>query len=702
MKSEEDIWEKFNRNQKLYYLMFAVGTIIVFKSGNFHGVHDTNHYLNMSSFYLQSIHVENWFPAWVPNYFYGQPSVMFNLWATGPEFNLAMLLSRLINLHNLLDYYLLYVSLNYVISAIFIMRLFQFLRINFFLSILLSLMFFLNIFPFIDPEWDMRVKLIIPIIVYICLKLVLNFNVLNLLFFIAVNIVYIPFGRVTYTAILIYYFEVFLILMLMVFNRGMIKEKIIPSEHKNTILLVSLSIIIAISYLLVSVYIFQKEIALTVPGRQGVSAPFSDFVFYGGFYGKEKVLNLLFGSIKQFPNPISYYTANTFLGLLPLSCVILLMTNYKNLDVFSKRMVKVLMANILLILLFTLPSTTFLEIVFNLPGMPFVRHTSYYWSAITFLIILVSAILFNNLDIHTRKHQYIFLYLLLISTLVISRINLLTWFNTFVFSLFMILYLRNKQFSVKNKMRALCYLFLIINIQITVKDVIKNYPLNYIRTSFANSDYYALNYNYFSPKRYSSKDQTVLDALSINNGLWGAQYPTDIFPANLDICDTELRIDFLSQEVNNLYKSGDLPSSCVPTKFRLFKLVDNVQKDLSDDLTISNFDLKANSLSFNYSIENFDETSIFRIEYQDSYSRMWTLRVNDKLTNFLDHSGFKTFKPISKSGNAEMEINLFYLLVFQAGNLNFIFIIIWILLQQLKYLPVFILPNSSNLNLKKD
>jgi hypothetical protein len=489
--------------------------------------------------------------------------------------------------------------------------------------------------------------------------------------------------------------------MLVIFNRGITKEKIIKSEYKNTILLMLFSIIIAISYLLVSIYIFEKEIALTIPGRKGASAPFSDFVFYGGFYGKEKILNLLFGSIKQFPNPINYYTANTFLGLLPLSCIILLITNYKSLDVFSKKIVKVLITNVLLIILFTLPSTTFLEIIFNLPGMHFVRHTSYYWSAITFLLILLSVILFNNLFRHKGKYQYIFLYSLLTLTLIMSTITLLTWFNIFIFSLLMILFWRKKQVSLKSGMHILCYLFLIINVQITTKDVLKNYPLNYIRTSFADSDYYELDYDYFSTKRYSLNEQTVLDALSINNGLWGAQYPTDIFPANLDICDTDLRIDFLSQEVNNLYKRGDLPSSCVPSKFRLFKLIDNVQKNYSDDLTISNFNLKANSLSFNYSIENFEDTSVFRIEYQDSYSRMWTLKVNDKLANFLDHSGFKTFEPMSKSGKVEMEIKLFYLLVFQAGNLNLIFILAWILLQQLKYPPLLITPNSSNLNLKK-
>jgi hypothetical protein len=702
MKSGEVAWEKFNKNQKFFYLIFTIATLCVLKFGKFHGVHDTNHYLNMSSFYLQSINLENWFPVWVPNYFYGQPSVMFNLWGTGPEFNLAILIYRIFNLHNLLDYYLIYVSLNYLISFIFIIKLFQYLRINFLLSIIFSLMFFINIFPFIDPEWDMRVKLVIPIIVYICLKLVLNYNVLNLLMFIAFNIVYLPFGRVTYTVIIIYYFELFLILMLLIYNRGIMKKVNLTSIHKSTILMVLLSVIIAISYLLVSIYIFQKEIALTVPGRQGAKAPFKDFVFYGGYYGQEKLFNLLFGSIKQLPNPINYYTANSFLGLLPLSFIILFITNYRSLDLFSKKILNALISTIILILLFSLPSIAFLRVIFNLPGMPFVRHTSYYFSAITFLIILSAAILFNDLINRNRKYPYIFLYFLLSLTLIKSNLTLLNLLSLFILSLFIILFWKIKQVSRKNRLRLLCLIFLIINFQITILDILKYYPYNLVRTNFTNSDYYVLNDDYFSSKRYSSQDQMSLDALSINNGLWGAQYPTDIFPANLDICGTDLRIDFLSQEANNLFEMGYLPTSCALSKFRLFRLIDKVHYNYSDDLIISNFKLKANSLSFDYAIKNFEDDAIYRIEYQDSYSSMWTIQVNYKPSDFLIDSGFKSFAPPSDSGVVQMHVKSFYLLVFQAGNLNFIFIFLWILFQQFKTLAFLISSNSLNLNLKKE
>jgi hypothetical protein len=170
----------------------------------------------------------------------------------------------------------------------------------------------------------------------------------------------------------------------------------------------------------------------------------------------------------------------------------------------------------------------------------------------------------------------------------------------------------------------------------------------------------------------------------------------------LDICGTDLRIDFLSQEANNLFEMGYLPTSCALSKFRLFRLIDKVHYNYSDDLIISNFKLKANSLSFDYAIKNFEDDAIYRIEYQDSYSSMWTIQVNYKPSDFLIDSGFKSFAPPSGSGVVQMHVKSFYLLVFQAGNLNFIFIFLWILFQQFKTPAFLISSNSLNLNLKKE
>jgi hypothetical protein len=308
------------------------------------------------------------------------------------------------------------------------MKLFKFLKINFLISVLFSLLFFTNIFPFIDPEFDMRIKLIMPVVIYACLKIVLDFSLLNLLIFLSINAIYIPFGRVPYTMIVIYYFEIFLILTLLIFFRSAIKEKILLLmkvgslkltiidkskllKNRIPICILLIFIIISISYLFTSMYIFLQEIQLNIPGRQGTKASFEDFVYWGGFFGEEKLLNLLFNSIEPVPHLINYYTSNTFLGILPLSLVILFATNYRKLNSFSRKIIKVLTSNSILILLFTLPSITFLQIVFKLPGMSLVRHTSYYFSSISFLLILISAVFFNNL----YNQKYTFQYYLLFS-----------------------------------------------------------------------------------------------------------------------------------------------------------------------------------------------------------------------------------------------------------------------------------------------
>ena len=120
------------------------------------------------------------------------------------------------------------------------------------------------------------------------------------------------------------------------------------------------------------------------------------------------------------------------------------------------------------------------------------------------------------------------------------------------------------------------------------------------------------------------------------------------------------------------YKQVLLWITTLKSKFKLFKLIDSEEIDFSQDLFISDLIIKANSVTFNYNIDNFDTKFSYRIEYQDSNSTMWKIRINDEPRSYLVDYGFKSFSPNDKSGFVEMNINLFYLFVYTIGNLNFI------------------------------
>lgn len=231
--------------------------------------------------------------------------------------------------------------------------------------------------------------------------------------FISMNILFIPLGHPFYFSIFFFYLE---IAMLMLMRRKILPLNDFGVEFKRPSILLFL-IVYTVTFLYIvikNLQILSSQARVISPGERNFdgSVTFKDFLTYGGQSGSGKMVSLLG---EKIPGSLDFSLFTSMLAV-PVFVLVLLSNLEKKTTKFPLPLISIIIG-----LTFVTYPTHFLSLIlYEVPGMNYLRHLAFFSATIKPFVLLMTIIAINSFNREKLK-RLMYLTVILYAGVAVSK-----------------------------------------------------------------------------------------------------------------------------------------------------------------------------------------------------------------------------------------------------------------------------------------